>query len=72
VFVYSVAPGFVETEMSRNALNGPSGEDIRNQSPLGRVASTHDVAHAVLMLASEGNEFMTGTIVDVNGASYLR
>lgn len=72
VYIYMVAPGFVETEMSRKALAGPSGNDIRNQSPFGRVATTKDVAHAVLMLAAEGNEFMTGTIVDVNGASYLR
>ncbi len=72
VYVYMVAPGFVETEMSRAALDGPFGNDIRNQSPFGRVATTQDIAHAVLMLASDGNEFMTGTIVDVNGASYLR
>jgi NAD(P)-dependent dehydrogenase (short-subunit alcohol dehydrogenase family) len=72
IFVYAVAPGFVETEMAAKALNGPMGEEIRNQSPMGRVAKPEDVAHAILMLASEGSEFMTGTIVDVNGASYLR
>jgi 3-oxoacyl-[acyl-carrier protein] reductase len=72
VFVYAVAPGFVETEMAAAALSGPDGDMIRNQSPLGRVAKPEDVAQAVLMLASEGSEFMTGTIVDVNGASYLR
>lgn len=72
VYVYGVAPGFVETEMAKTALSGPQGDSIRRQSPMGRVATVEDVAHAVLMLASAGNEFMTGTIVDVNGASYLR
>jgi len=72
IYVYAVAPGFVETEMAAPALKGLKGDEIRNQSPLGRVATPDDVAHAVLMLASDGSEFMTGTIVDVNGASYLR
>ncbi|MEX2542786.1 MAG: SDR family oxidoreductase [Trueperaceae bacterium] len=45
---------------------------MRQQSPLGRVARPEEVAHAVLFLASDGTEFSTGTIVDVNGASCLR
>lgn len=72
IFVGVVAPGFVETDMASEALTGESGEEIRNQSPLGRVARPEEVAYAVLFLASQGAEFMTGTIVDVNGASYLR
>ncbi len=67
-----VAPGFVETEMAREALTGQSGIDIRAQSPFNRVARPPEVAYAVLFLASEGAEFMTGAIIDVNGASYLR
>ncbi len=72
IFVGVVAPGFVETERTAPILEGPRGEDIRNQSPLGRVARPEEVAHAVLFLAAEGSEFMTGAIIDVNGASYLR
>lgn len=72
IFVGVVAPGFVETDMSADRLAGPQGDDIRKQSPLGRVAKPEEVAHAVLFLASEGAEFSTGTIIDVNGASYLR
>ena len=72
IFLYCVAPSFVETEMVADILNGPQGEEIRNQSPLGRVAQPADVARAVLLLASEGTEYLTGTILDVNGASYLR
>ena len=72
VFVYVVAPGWVETESTSAALTGPAGDAIRNDSPLGRVARPEEVAYTVLFLASEGAEFLTGDIVDVNGASYLR
>lgn len=72
VFVHTVAPGFVETEMAAPRLAGPDGDAIRAQSPLGRVARPEEVARIVLFLAAEGNEFTTGCIVDVNGASYLR
>lgn len=72
IFVGVVAPGFVETDMAASRLVGPEGEAIRQQSPLGRVAKPEEVAYAVLFLASEGAEFTTGCIIDVNGASYLR
>lgn len=72
IFVGVVAPGFVETDLARERLAGPDGDAIRAQSPLGRVARPEEVAHAVAFLASEGAAFATGTIIDVNGASYLR
>ena len=72
IFVGAVAPGFVNTELTADRLNGPEGEQIKAQSPFNRVAEPEEVAHAVLFLASEGAEFSTGTIIDVNGASYLR
>lgn len=72
VFMATVAPGFVDTEMASSSLQGESGKEIRSQSPLNRVASPEEVAYAALFLASEGSEFSTGTIIDVNGASYLR
>jgi 3-oxoacyl-[acyl-carrier protein] reductase len=72
VFVHTVAPGFVETERVAPRLTGPAGEAIRQQSPLGRVARPDEVARTVLFLAAPGTEFLTGCIVDVNGASYLR
>ena len=72
IFIGVVAPGFVETDMAAELLAGPQGDAIRNQSPLGRVARPEEVAQAVLFLAAEGSEFMTGAIIDVNGASYLR
>ena len=72
VFVGAVAPGFVTTDRVAYRLDGPEGEDIRRQSPLGRVATPDEVAYAVAFLASNGAEFTTGAIIDVNGASYLR
>lgn len=72
VSVATVAPGFVETEMAREVLDGPGGDAVRAQSPFGRVARSEEVAAAVVWLASPQARFASGTIVDVNGASYLR
>ncbi|CAA9267835.1 MAG: 3-oxoacyl-[acyl-carrier protein] reductase, partial [uncultured Blastococcus sp.] len=72
ISVTCVAPGFVQTEMAREVLDGPRGDGVRAQSPFGRVATADEVASAVLWLASPGARFSSGTIVDVNGASYLR
>lgn len=72
IYVTAVAPGFVETDMSSSLLQSPKGEEIRQQSPLNRVARPEEIAHTVLFLASQGAEFLTGSIIDVNGASYLR
>ncbi|MEJ7796667.1 MAG: SDR family oxidoreductase, partial [Nocardioides sp.] len=72
ISVGTVAPGFVETEMARAILDGESGEAVRAQSPFGRVAHPDEVAAAVVWLASPAASFSSGTIIDVNGASYLR
>ncbi|MGB1286082.1 MAG: SDR family NAD(P)-dependent oxidoreductase [Aggregatilineales bacterium] len=72
IYVGTVAPGFVSTDMAAGILASERGDEIRNQSPLKRVATPDEVAYAVLFLASDGAEFSTGTIIDVNGASYLR
>jgi NAD(P)-dependent dehydrogenase (short-subunit alcohol dehydrogenase family) len=72
IYVTAVAPGFVEGGMASDVLAGPGGDAIRAQSPLNRVAKPEEVAHAVLFLASPGAEWLTGAVVDLNGASYLR
>jgi len=72
VFVYTIAPGFVETEMAASILASPEGDGIRNQSSMGRVAQPAEIASTIGFLAFEAPEFMTGCIIDVNGASYLR
>lgn len=72
IFVYTVAPGFVETEMAAAVLASPEGESIRQQSSAGRVAQPQELGQTIAFLALEAPEFMTGCIIDVNGASYLR
>jgi 3-oxoacyl-[acyl-carrier protein] reductase len=72
ISVGTVAPGFVQTDMAREVLTGPRGDEVRRQSPTGRVARPEEVAAAVVWLASPEAMFSTGTIIDVNGASYLR
>jgi NAD(P)-dependent dehydrogenase (short-subunit alcohol dehydrogenase family) len=72
ISVTSVAPGFVETEMAAEALAGEEGERRRAESPLGRVARPEEVAAAVVFLASADAVMSSGTVIDVNGASFLR
>ncbi|MBI5667260.1 MAG: SDR family oxidoreductase [Chloroflexi bacterium] len=71
IIVTAVAPGWVETDMAAEHL-AQRGDEMRQQSPLGRIAQPEEIARAVLFLASEGTDFLTGAIVDINGASYLR
>ncbi|MFT5794874.1 MAG: 3-oxoacyl-[acyl-carrier protein] reductase, partial [Saprospiraceae bacterium] len=72
IFVYTVAPGFIETPMAASVLAGTDGAAIRQQSPLGRVAQPEEVAETIRYLAIDAPTFMTGSIIDINGASYLR
>jgi 3-oxoacyl-[acyl-carrier protein] reductase len=72
IAVATVAPGFVETDMTNELLKARRGPEIRAQSPFGRVARPEEVAAAVLYLASPEAEFVSGAILDLNGASYLR
>lgn len=68
IYVMTVAPGWVMTDMATDHLD----DSIKAQSPLNRIATPDEIAHGVLFFASEGAEFSTGAILDVNGASYLR
>lgn len=72
IAVTSVAPGFVSTDRQAATLAGDTGAAIRAQSPFGRVAEPHEVAAAVLYLASADAVWASGTVLDLNGASYLR
>ncbi|GEO08927.1 SDR family NAD(P)-dependent oxidoreductase [Segetibacter aerophilus] len=72
VIVGVIAPGFVETDMAAPYLESEAGDLVKKQSPLNRVATPEEVARIVAVFASDGLEFMTGGIVDLNGASYLR
>ena len=68
VFVYTLAPGYVDTDRVKDLID----DKVKSQSPLNRVAKPEEVAKTALWLANEDNEFLTGSIIDINGASYLR
>jgi 3-oxoacyl-[acyl-carrier protein] reductase len=72
VYLYCVAPGWVETEMATSHLEGPDGPAILAQHPLGRVNRTDEIANAAVYCALDAPAAMTGCVIDVNGASYLR
>ncbi|MGW4113284.1 SDR family NAD(P)-dependent oxidoreductase [Actinosynnema sp. NPDC004786] len=68
IAVASVAPGFVATDRVASMVT----DDVRRQSPFGRVARPEEVAAAVVYLASPEAEWASGAVLDLNGASYLR
>jgi len=69
VYVYVVAPGWVATERVAKSINDPA---VLADQPLGRVASPDEVAEVVTFCALDAPASLTGAILDVNGASYLR
>jgi 3-oxoacyl-[acyl-carrier protein] reductase len=72
ITVASVAPGYVATDMTEAELATAAGDVIRAQSPFGRVATVQEIAAAVVYLASPEAEWVSGAVLDLNGASYLR
>ena len=58
--------------MAADELVGEKGDARRAESPLGRVATPEEVAAAIVFLASPEAVMASGTVLDVNGASYLR
>jgi NAD(P)-dependent dehydrogenase (short-subunit alcohol dehydrogenase family) len=68
----TIAPGWVATDMSQEALKRPEGAEILSQSPFGRMARPEEVAAAAVFFASPEAEFTSGAVLDLNGASYLR
>ena len=72
IYVNSVAPGWVDTDLSRAALDDPkSGEEIRREIPMGRVGTPEEIAGPVLFLCTEYASFITGEIFNVNGGAVL-
>jgi NAD(P)-dependent dehydrogenase (short-subunit alcohol dehydrogenase family) len=72
ITVASVAPGYVQTDMTTEELATPAGQAIRAQSPFNRVATPEEIAAAVVYLASPEAAWSSGAVLDLNGASYLR
>jgi NAD(P)-dependent dehydrogenase (short-subunit alcohol dehydrogenase family) len=72
ILAFAVSPGFTVSEMTDEYLTGRGGEKILAEIPLGRVASTREIAETIRWLATEAPPSATGSNIDVNGASYVR
>jgi NAD(P)-dependent dehydrogenase (short-subunit alcohol dehydrogenase family) len=72
VLAFGVAPGFTVTEMAEEYLAARGGAKIVADIPLGRVATTDEIAETIRWLAVDAPASATGAVIDVNGASYVR
>jgi NAD(P)-dependent dehydrogenase (short-subunit alcohol dehydrogenase family) len=72
ILAFAVSPGFTVSEMTEEYLAGRGGAQIVADIPLGRVATTDEIAETIRWLATEAPASATGTNIDVNGASYVR
>jgi 3-oxoacyl-[acyl-carrier protein] reductase len=70
ITVNCVAPGFIDTDMTR-ALSEESKKALLEQIPLGRLGTPQDVAAAVAYLASPAGGYVTGAVLHVNGGMYM-
>jgi 3-oxoacyl-[acyl-carrier protein] reductase len=70
ITVNCVAPGFIDTDMTR-ALPEAQREKLLERIPLGRLGNPEDIAHAVAFLASPQAAYVTGATLHVNGGMYM-
>ncbi|HEX4694547.1 SDR family oxidoreductase [Sphingomonas sp.] len=72
ILAFAVCPGFTMTGMAEDYLSSRGGDKLLADIPLGKVADPEEVANAVTYLALTAPPSMTGAVIDVNGASYVR
>jgi NAD(P)-dependent dehydrogenase (short-subunit alcohol dehydrogenase family) len=72
ILCFAVAPGFTVSEMTDDYLQGRGGAKIVADIPLGRVATTDEIAEVIRWLAIDAPASATGCVIDANGASYVR
>jgi 3-oxoacyl-[acyl-carrier protein] reductase len=72
ILAFAVCPGFTMTGMAEDYLSSRGGDKLLADIPLGRVAAPEEVANTVAYLALEAPASMTGAVLDINGASYVR
>jgi 3-oxoacyl-[acyl-carrier protein] reductase len=72
ILAFAICPGFTMTGMADDYLASRGGDKLLADIPLGRVADPQEVAVAARFLALEAPASMTGAVIDVNGASYVR
>ena len=65
--VNALLPGWHKTDLNRELLDGPLGEEIRHKTPARRLGTADDLAGAAIFLASDAAEFVTGTTLVVDG-----
>jgi Dehydrogenases with different specificities (related to short-chain alcohol dehydrogenases) len=70
ITVNCVAPGFIETDMTKGLSEDQVNKLVENV-PLGRLGQVSDIAEAVLFLASPGAGYITGNTIHVNGGMYM-
>jgi 3-oxoacyl-[acyl-carrier protein] reductase len=72
ILAFAVCPGFTMTGMAADYLSSRGGEKLLADIPLGRVAEPDEVASLAVYLALDAPASMTGAVMDINGASYVR
>lgn len=72
IYAFAICPGFTMTGMAEEYLASRGGDKLLADIPLGRVASPEEVAELTRFCALEAPPSMTGAVLDINGASYVR
>lgn len=72
IYAFAICPGFTMTGMAQDYLEIRDGEKLLADIPLGRVASPEEVATIAKFCALDAPPSMTGAVLDINGASYVR
>lgn len=72
ILAFTICPGFTMTGMADDYMASRGGDALLADIPLGRVADPNEVAEAVKFLALDAPPSMTGAVIDINGASYVR
>ena len=72
ILAFAIAPGFTMTGMAEEYLSSRGGDKLLADIPLGRDADAAEVAEAIRWLASDAPASLTGSTLDINGASYVR
>lgn len=72
ILSYAITPGFTDTAMAGDYLDSRGGAGLLADIPLGRVAEPEEIAQIIAFCALDAPASMTGTVIDANGASYVR
>lgn len=72
ILAFAICPGFTMTGMAEDYLASRGGDKLLADIPLGRVADPTEIATATRFLALDAPASMTGAVIDINGASYVR